>query len=213
MAASKKMTRYIHTIAKHRLPSKKQLSWLIQKPLNKMLVPHCGSKSGTPMVNHELSGATEGSSQLNTWPAAQMNPGPLRGVWIGWECRKDDVGPWWKCVSSLIQMYVTVGRDRVCLILWYVVVMPPITRGQAWLCQPLAVSTVPNTGRNISISNYRGLEEEENKKQDGSSDWPRDRRLQRQIGFDQNDMMKTNRGLYQKGRNHVAICEGECYDR
>ena len=40
-------------------------------------------------------------------------------------------------------------------------VMPPITRGQTWLCQPLPVSTVPNTGRNVSNSNCRGLDEEE----------------------------------------------------
>ena len=39
--------------------------------------------------------------------------------------------------------------------------MPPIARGQTWLCQPLPVSTVPNTGRNLSNSNYRGLDEEE----------------------------------------------------
>ena len=36
---------------------------------------------------------------------------------------------------------------------------------------------------------------------------------QRPIGFDQKDMMKTNRGLHQKGRNRAAICEGECHDR
>ena len=41
------------------------------------------------------------------------------------------------------------------------VVMPPIARGQAWLCQPLPVSTVPNTGRNLSNSNCRGLDKEE----------------------------------------------------
>ena len=38
--------------------------------------------------------------------------------------------------------------------------MPPIARGQTWLCQPLPVSTVPNTGRNLS-NNCRGLDEEE----------------------------------------------------
>ena len=27
----------------------------------------------------QLSGVTEGSSQMNTWPAAQMSPGPLGG--------------------------------------------------------------------------------------------------------------------------------------
>ena len=26
------------------------------------------------MVNDQLSGVTEGSSQMNTWPAAQMSP-------------------------------------------------------------------------------------------------------------------------------------------
>ena len=39
--------------------------------------------------------------------------------------------------------------------------MPPIVHGQTWLFQPLPVSTVPNTGRNLSNSNYRGLDEEE----------------------------------------------------
>ena len=47
-----------------------------------------------------------------------------------------------------------------CITLWHVV-MPPIARGQTWLCQPLPVSTVPNTGRNISNSNCRGLDVEE----------------------------------------------------
>ena len=36
-----------------------------------------------------------------------------------------------------------------------------IARGQTWPCQPLPVSTVSNTGRNLSNSNYRGLDEEE----------------------------------------------------
>ena len=40
-------------------------------------------------------------------------------------------------------------------------VTPPIARGQTWLCQPLPVSTVPNTGWNLSNSNYRGLVEED----------------------------------------------------
>ena len=52
-------------------------------------------------------------TQMNIWPAAQTSPGPLGGAWIGWECRKDVVGLWWKCGSSPIQMYVTVGRDRM----------------------------------------------------------------------------------------------------
>ena len=34
----------------------------------------------TPLVNDQLNGLTEGSSQMNTWPAAQMSPGPLGGV-------------------------------------------------------------------------------------------------------------------------------------
>ena len=32
--------------------------------------------------------------------------------------------------------------------------------GQTWLCLPLPVSTVPNTGRNLSNSNYQGFDEE-----------------------------------------------------
>ena len=28
-------------------------------------------------MNDQLSGVTEGSSQMNVWPAAQMSPGPL----------------------------------------------------------------------------------------------------------------------------------------
>ena len=39
--------------------------------------------------------------------------------------------------------------------------MPPIARGQTWLFQPLHVSTVPNTGRNMSNSDCLGLDEEE----------------------------------------------------
>ena len=39
--------------------------------------------------------------------------------------------------------------------------MPPIARGQTWPWQPLPVSTVPNTGRNLSNSNCLGLDEEE----------------------------------------------------
>ena len=54
---------------------------------------------------------------------------------------------------------VTVGRDRLCLVPLHVV-MPLIARGQASLFQPLPVSTVPNTGMNISNSNYRGLDGE-----------------------------------------------------
>ena len=98
--------------------------------------------------------------KMNIWPAAKTSPGPLGGAWIGWECRKDFVGLWWKCGSSPIQMYVTMGGDRLCLILWHVV-MPSIARVQTWLFQPLPVSTVPNTGRNQSDSGYRGLDEED----------------------------------------------------
>ena len=36
--------------------------------------------------------------------------------------------------------------------------MPPTARGQTWLCQPLPVSTVPNTGRSLTV--YRGLDED-----------------------------------------------------
>ena len=82
---------------------------------------------------------------------------PLGWIWIGWECRKDDVRPYWICESSLIQMHVTVVRDRLCIILWHVV-MPPIARGHTWLYQPLPVSTVPNSGRNLS---KRGHDEDE----------------------------------------------------
>ena len=57
-----------------------------------------------------------------------------------------------KCGSKAIQMYV--GRDRLCIN----VVMPHITRGHTWLFQPLPVS-MPNTGRNLSNSDYRGLDE------------------------------------------------------
>ena len=53
-----------------------------------------------------------------------------------------------ECVSTCVQC-----SHSTC-----VVVMPPIARGQPWLCQPLPVSTVPNT---LSNSNYRGLDEEE----------------------------------------------------
>ena len=39
--------------------------------------------------------------------------------------------------------------------------MPPIARGQTWLCQTLPISNVPITGRNLSNSNYGGLDGEE----------------------------------------------------
>ena len=56
--------------------------------------------------------------------------------------------------------------SRVCVFLYSLgplchVVMPPIAHGQTWLCQPLPVSTVSNTGRNLSNSNCRGLDAEE----------------------------------------------------
>ena len=57
-------------------------------------------------------------------------------------------------------MYVTVGRDILCIILLNAV-MPPIARGQTWFFQPLPVSTVPNTGRNQYDSGYRGFDEED----------------------------------------------------
>ena len=40
----------------------------------------------------------------------------------------------------------------------YDVLMPPIARGQTWLCQPLPVSNVPNTGRSLTV--YRGIDED-----------------------------------------------------
>ena len=49
---------------------------------------------------------------------------------------------------------------KLCLILWHVV-MPPIARGYSWLYQRSPLSTVPNTGRNLSNSNYGGLDKEE----------------------------------------------------
>ena len=97
-------------------------------------------------MNDQLSGVTEGSSQTNTWPAAQNSP------WFTWtlsslnwlrvqkgRCRA--MKKMWK----LSQTDVTVGGDRLCLILLHVL-MPPIAPGQTWLSQPLSVSTVPNLG-------------------------------------------------------------------
>ena len=67
-----------------------------------------------PKLNNQLSGVTEGSSQMNTWPATQMSPGPL-----GAESAERTLSGHDENVeaSSLKQMYVTVGRDRLCLIL------------------------------------------------------------------------------------------------
>ena len=100
---------------------------------------------------------------MNTWPAAQMSPGPLGG--------------------SLNRLRLEKGRCRAIMKMWKLshtdvcdcgerqtmshlmtcyVVMPPIAREQTWLGQPLPVSTVPNTGRNLSNSNYRGLDVEDN---------------------------------------------------
>ena len=39
-------------------------------------------------------------------------------------------------------------------------VMPSIAHGETWLSQTLPVSTVPNTGRRLSNSSYRVLDEE-----------------------------------------------------
>ena len=39
--------------------------------------------------------------------------------------------------------------------------MPQLHHRQTWLSQPLSVSTVPNTGRNLPNSSYRGLDEED----------------------------------------------------
>ena len=60
-------------------------------------------------------------------------------------------------------MYVTVVRDRLFHLMTCDVVMHPssIARGQTWLCQPLPVSTVPNTVRNLSNSSYRGLDDDD----------------------------------------------------
>ena len=84
--ASKKLIPDIHSMA-NALPSTgfhPETGFLTQHMhlthQNKMLVPHCGSRSGTPLVNDQLSGVTEGLSQMNTYPAAQKSPGPFGGV-------------------------------------------------------------------------------------------------------------------------------------
>ena len=61
-------------------------------------------------------------------------------------------------VEALSYTYMWLWGERLCLIIWHVV-MPPIARGQTGPCQSLPVSTVPNTGRNLSNGNYRGLDE------------------------------------------------------
>ena len=43
-------------------------------------------------------------------------------------------------------------------VLSYDVLMPPIARGQTWLCQPLPVSTAPDFGSSIFDSSDRGLD-------------------------------------------------------
>ena len=53
---------------------------------------------------------------------------------------------------KLSQTDVTVGTDRQCLILWHVM-MPPIA--------PWTDLAMPNTGRNLPNSIYRGLDEED----------------------------------------------------
>ena len=83
----------------------------------------------------------------------------LGWVWIGWEYSKDDDGSSWNVETLSYIMYVTVGRVRLCIILW-LAIMPPIARGLICLVQPLTVSTVSNTGRNLPKSSYRGLEEQ-----------------------------------------------------
>ncbi len=50
-----------------------------------------------------------------------------------------------ECLSTFVQC-----NHCTCIISWHVV-MPPIACGKTWLCQPL----------NLSNSNYRGLDEEE----------------------------------------------------
>ena len=55
-----------------------------------------------------------------------------------------------ECLSTCVQC-----SHSTCVMLWHVV-MPPIARGQTW-----QVSTVPITGRNLSNSNYRLLDGEE----------------------------------------------------
>ena len=75
------MTRDIHFTA-NAMPSTgfhPETTFLTQQkhltPQNKTLAPHCGRRSVTPLVKDQLSGVTEGSSQMNAWPAAQMSPG------------------------------------------------------------------------------------------------------------------------------------------
>ena len=64
--------------AKHRLPSRNSfldsteaLDTSKQDARTTLWV-----ESGTPLVNDQLSGVTERSSQMNSWPAAQMSLGP-----------------------------------------------------------------------------------------------------------------------------------------
>ena len=127
-------------------------------PQNKMLVPHCGYMIGKPLMNDQLSGVTEGSSQMNIWPPAQMHE------------------PCWSTWWSLNRLRVQKGRCRAMVNIWKLShtdvcdcgerqTMPNrMTCGDALDCTwtslgipTLSVSTVPITGRNHSTSNYRGL--------------------------------------------------------
>ena len=63
----------------------------------------------------------------------------------------------WKLNHTDVGAYVAVARYILCTYH----VMSPIARRVTRLFQPLPVSTVPNTGRNLSNSNYRGLDEQE----------------------------------------------------
>ena len=132
---------------------------------------HCIADSGKPGLGfYSIVKRCPGRPGLGTEMVNKQKIVTLSNVWISHSRlmtdtaeSRDDVGPvrlWWKCGSSLIQMCVTVGRDRLCLILWHVV-MPPITRGQIWLSQHLPVSTVPNTGRSLCNRSYRELDEED----------------------------------------------------
>ena len=56
----------------------------------------------------------------------------------------------WRCMYDYGER-VTVSQLMTCG-------MPPITRGQTWLFQPLPESTVPNTGMNLFSSSDRGLD-------------------------------------------------------
>ena len=72
IAASKKLIPDTHSMA-NALPSTgfhPETAFLTQHKhsthQNKIPTPHCGSRSGTPLVNDQVSGVTEGLSQMNT---------------------------------------------------------------------------------------------------------------------------------------------------